>query len=81
MSGSISIRIPVSYHQAVQEVAKAEHVSMNQWIASAIGEKLSAVATEDYIQKRAARASRKKFDQALGNVPDVEPDLRDSLSV
>jgi hypothetical protein len=34
-------------------------------------EKLSALATEDYLALRGKRGSRKKFDAALAKVPDV----------
>jgi len=79
MKNTISLRIPVSYHRAIQRAAEAEQISMNQFIASAIGEKLSALQTEDYLDTRAARASREKFENALAAVPDVEPELRDRI--
>jgi len=80
MSNSvISLRMPASYHHGVQEAAKAENVSMNQWIASAVGEKLSALQAESYLEARAERASRERFEAALQNVPDIEPEEYDSL--
>ena len=79
MSNTISLRIPNSYHRAIQEIAKGEKVSMNQLIAAAIGEKISALQTEDYLGSRAARASRAKFDAALEKVPDVEPEPFDRI--
>jgi len=33
--------------------------------------------TEEYLAKRAARANRKKFEEALAQVPDREPDEHD----
>jgi hypothetical protein len=44
-----------------------------------IAEKLSALATEDYLSQRAKRGSRAKFEAALAKVPDVEPDPIDCL--
>jgi len=52
---------------------------MNQLIAAAIGEKLSALQTEDYLGSRASQASRAKFDAALAKVPDVEPEPFDVI--
>jgi len=52
---------------------------MNQWIASAVGEKLSALQAESYLEARAERASRERFEAALQNVPDIEPEEYDSL--
>ncbi len=48
-----------------------------QFVASAVAEKISALETEDFLNERAKRASRKKFDAALSKVPDREPDKHD----
>ena len=79
MNNTISLRIPSSYHRAIQRLAKQEKISMNQLISSAIGEKLSALEAEDYINERASRASREKFELALAKVPDVEPEAFDRI--
>ena len=76
---SISLRLPESLHETVRRMAKRDHISMNQFIATALAEKVSALMTEDYLEQRAQRASRGKFEQALSKVPDVEPDERDRL--
>lgn len=76
---TLSVRLPGSLHRGVKELAKREGVSMNQIIATAVAEKLSALMTEDYLGERAARGSREKFEAVLEKVPDVEPDERDRL--
>jgi hypothetical protein len=40
-------------------------------ISTALAEKLSALATEDYLALRSKRGSRKKFAAALAKVPEV----------
>jgi post-segregation antitoxin (ccd killing protein) len=50
---------------------------MNQLIATAVAERVSALMTADYLAERAARADRSAFDDALGHVPDAEPDDED----
>ena len=52
---------------------------MNQLISSAVGEKLAALMTEDYLA-RASRGSRRVYDAVLRRVPDVPPEARDKLS-
>ncbi|MCL2808042.1 MAG: toxin-antitoxin system HicB family antitoxin [Coriobacteriia bacterium] len=79
MSNTISLRIPSSYHRAIQKLAKEEKVSMNQIIASAVGEKLSALQTEDYLGARASRASQRRFEAALAEVPGIEPEIHDKM--
>ena len=76
---TISLRLPNSLHKQVRELAKQENVSINQFITLALAEKVSALATEDYLEERAARGQRDKFEQALSRVADVEPLPQDAL--
>lgn len=46
---TISFRIPDSLHSMTKRVAKLEHTSINQFINSALAEKLSALETEEYL--------------------------------
>jgi len=71
---TLSVRLPDSLHQLAKEIAAQDHVSINQFIASAVAEKVSALATETYLQERAERASATKFRAALAAVPDVLPE-------
>ena len=52
---------------------------MNQFIATAAAEKISSLKTVEYLEERAERGSREKFEQVLSKVPDTEPDERDKL--
>jgi len=76
---TISLRLPESLHKAARILAREENISINQLITLALAEKVSALAAEDYIQKRGARASRKKFVNALAKVPHSEPAEYDRL--
>jgi uncharacterized protein (DUF1778 family) len=70
---TLGLRIPNLLHEQIRELAKHEGVSINQFIASAAAEKMSALLTEEYIEARAKRASLKKFRKVLKKVPDSEP--------
>ncbi|GAB6160966.1 hypothetical protein JCM12298_01250 [Desulfothermus naphthae] len=76
---TLSVRLPNSLHETVRELSKKEGISINQFIASALAEKISALITLDYLKKRAKEASRDKFLDALKEVPDVEPFEYDKL--
>ena len=76
---TLSIRIPESLHKKLRELSQQESVSINQLINSALAEKVSALLTEEYLEARAARASRSKFEKALSKVPDIEPEEQDKL--
>ena len=76
---TISLRLPESLHRQVRELAKQEGISINQFAATAIAEKLSALLTSDYLEQRAQRGDRTKFEQALAKIPSAPPDPYDAL--
>jgi hypothetical protein len=76
---TLSLRLPESLHRRVRVLSKKDHTSINQFVSTAVAEKISALETEDYMNRRASQASRKKFEKALAMVPDVEPEARDAL--
>ena len=71
--GALSLRLPDSYHAMVKEITAKEEISINQFIISAVAEKISALETQNYLEERAERGSRNKFMAVLSKVPDTEP--------
>jgi hypothetical protein len=76
---TISLRLPDSLHDQARALAAKENISLNQLITLALAEKMSALMTEEYLEERAQRGSRKKFRRALAKVANVEPDEQDRL--
>lgn len=76
---TISIRLPDSLHRMAKNIASEDHISMNQFIASAVAEKVAALATENYLQERANRASEAKFKAAMAAVPAIAPEEADKI--
>ena len=74
---AISLRMPNSIHDRARLLSKRDNVSINQFVATAVAEKISAMETADYLAQRAKRASREKFEAALAQVPDRETDEHD----
>ena len=73
---ALTVRLPTSLHTKIREFAARDGVSVNQFIASAAGEKLASVLTVDYLRQEAATGRREDFDRFLQAVPDV-PDVAD----
>ena len=71
---TISLRLPESLHKKARDLAKKENTSINQFVSSALAEKISALLTEEYLETRAKQASKDKFRKVLSKVPNVEPD-------
>ena len=76
---ALSLRLPDSIHRHIREIAKKEGVSINQFISSAVSEKISALLTEDYLKSRAKKARKKDFKSILDKVPAREPLPGDEL--
>lgn len=70
---TLSLRLPDSLHRHIKEFSEREGVSINQFISTAVAEKMSALSTEDYLKARASRGSAEKLKQVLSKVPSVDP--------
>lgn len=75
----MSLRLPDSLHKHLRELARKEGISMNQFISIAVAEKMSALMTEEYLEARARRGSRARFEEILSKVPDEPPVPGDEL--
>ena len=76
---TLSLRLPKSLHRHAKEVAERDGISMNQFISTAVAEKLSALETESYLVARAERGSVERYQQILAKVPAVQPDPGDEI--
>ncbi len=75
---TITVTIPDSLHAEVNQLVNRQGMSWDQFVALAVAEKTSAIATEGYLEERARRGSKEKFLAAMAKVADVEPlDERD----
>jgi len=70
---ALTIRIPESLHKNIKDLARKEGISVNQFIASAAGEKMASLLTLDYLRREAATGRREEFERFLAAVPDREP--------
>ena len=76
---ALSLRLPKSLHEQLREVAQEEGVSVNQFVMLAVAEKVAAISTIEYLEKRAKRGSRERFLEILNKVSAVEPEEFDRL--
>ena len=77
---TLSLRLPDSIHRHIKDIATKEGVSINQFISTAVSEKISAIVTEDYIVKRAQNANINDFDRILNKIPSRKPLPGDELA-
>lgn len=75
----IQLRLPRSVKDGVERWAKLDGTSMNQLIASAVAEKLSALETAEFFEGRARRADFAAFDRIMDRAGGVAPRAGDDL--
>lgn len=63
-----ALRLPESLKQAAKRIAAADDTTMNQFFVVAIAEKISAMETAQFFEKRAALASSSAADDAWRKV-------------
>ena len=71
---ALQVHLPASLRKHLSDLAERQGVSVDQFIATAVAEKRSALLTEEYHEARAQRGRQEKYETALGQVPDVEPE-------
>lgn len=67
----LALRLPDSLHERARALAQQDNTSLNQFIALAVAEKVSALEAASFFRDRAARGSVKCALAVLDKVPDV----------
>jgi hypothetical protein len=81
MSKATSLKLPSSVKEAAAELAREDGVSLNQWMASAVAQKVVAGETaESFLRRRADDPTGTKLKEFLARVPDVPPQAGDELN-
>jgi len=74
------LKLPVSIKKAAERLAKEDGVSLNQWIASAVAQKVGVVETAaEFFKKRARNATGSGMMKFLRSAPNVVPDADDTV--
>jgi hypothetical protein len=74
------LKLPTSIKKAAQRLAKEDGVSLNQWIAVAVAEKVGVVeTTAEFFKERAGKATGSGLMKFLRQAPDISPDPDDRI--
>jgi hypothetical protein len=77
MKETYPLRLPRSLKKAVERLSRQDGTSLNQFVAIAVAEKVSALETARFFEDRKARADFKAFDKIMkrrGGEPPREGD-------
>ena len=68
------LKLPTSVKDAAAELARLDGVSLNQFIAAAVAEKVGTIRTaRDFLRQRAGSATPKDMMKYLRRAPKVAP--------
>ncbi len=68
------LKLPVSIKRAAQRLAKEDGVSLNQWIAVAVAQKVGVAETAaEFFRKRSEGGSLEGLREVLDRVPSSPP--------
>lgn len=59
------LRLPRSLKEAVERLSREDGTSINQFVATAVAEKVSALQTARFFQDRRVRTDFKAFDRIM----------------
>ena len=76
---ALQVQIPDEVKQKAEELARRQHMSLDELTAQALVAKISSKLEDPYLEARAKRADWRKFRAALAMVPDVPPEDYDKL--
>jgi hypothetical protein len=78
---SYPLKLPASIKAAAQRLAREDGVSLNQWIATAVAQKIGAVETAaGFLRRRAGDAEPEDMLPFLVNARDEPPPPGDELA-
>ena len=67
------LRLPRSVKAAAEKLAKDEGISLNQFVATAVAEKLAVLSTADFFAERRGRADLAAFRRILKRKGGEDP--------
>ena len=68
---TINLQLPTSLQHALETCVKEDNTTLDQFVLSAIIEKVSALQTQNYLEERSARGDKGAFRAVLDKVPSV----------
>lgn len=78
-SQTYPLRLPKSLKDAVERLSREDRTSMNQFVATAVAEKVSALETARFFADGKKRANLKAFDRILRRRGGEPPRKGDEL--
>ena len=75
----LQIRLPDSVHERVSKLSRQDHLSMNQFMVTAISNEIVRQETHAFFKARVDAFDEEEFLQALDEIPAKTPEKKDRL--
>ncbi len=76
---TVSLRLPTSVKVEAARRAESDGTSLNQFIATAVAEKLAAMSTASFFLERRERANYTDFDKLMRRKSGAKPEAKDQI--
>jgi len=73
------LRLPVSLKTALEKLSKEDGTSINQFVVTAVAEKISAMNTAAFFEERSAKGNRARFRRILNRKGGEPPRQNDDI--
>ena len=77
MANTLTVTLPKSLHDRIKQFAEVEGISINQFLVTAVAEKMSALSTQTYLEQEAEKGNRADFEKVLRAIPNIEAEVYD----
>lgn len=78
-SSNYALRLPASLKRAVEEIAREDGTTLNQFIVTAVAEKLASLRTAEYLATRGKRGNKEAALTFLSRTGGADPIEADRL--
>jgi predicted transcriptional regulator len=76
---TLTISLPDSVRRRIESLAESDGVSLDDFVASVLSQRVAIADADSYVQRRAARGSAAQMLEILQAAPPAEPEERDRL--
>ena len=78
-ASNYALRLPMSLKRELESVARSDGTSLNQFIVTAVAEKLATLRTSDFFAERSARADVGRALEIMNRPGGEAPRMDDQL--
>ena len=77
---ALSISIPDSIKNRVESLASEDGVTVEEYIATVLSQRIAVAEVDSYMRRRAAKGSAETLIRILDRAPDVDPEACDRIT-